>query len=423
MENLCLEPRSSSSPKDTLPTPSLVPLGVIDTLLCRDGSLKKWVFTNRFGRICQKIQMDQQSLSARFLVNPSCLDGFGGSVAILRLSDGTSRVLSESAFKEAMNVFPSVMRGVVAIQPFLQGAGPMKIVHRCHYFVSDNAGRVACQTGSITTTSALSASLQKGVPHLNMTVMWGDGKCSNPHLVDSEVDGVISELTETTKRIVQYVEALQSQPTRILDVELDFSVDKDGNIWLLWSGSVSIVKGTTTTPQDLELGQQTVCQQQQSPIESEVVAVSPQRRGVRRRIVDSAVLDEAKRRPEFDYQEPKAMKLHSEITVMPSCETETAMVPPRTVYKNASRCILSNGKECAGDFCFCSISSTHEPVRNINTPKRHEDDVTGRGDGYGEAKGTMEVVMKHFSAQELSILKQNKAFRKNIIEGQLHKLQ
>ncbi len=427
MENLCLEPRSSGSPKDALPTPSPVPLGVIDTLLCRDGSLKKWVYTNRSGRICQKMQMDQQSLSARFLANSSCLDVSGGPVAILRLMGGISRVLSESAFKEAMNVFPSVTRDVMAIQPFLQGAGPLKILHRCHYFVSDNVVRVACQTGgSIATTAASSAPLQNGVPHINMAVMWNDGKCSNPHLVDSEVDRVTSELTETTKRIVKYVEAMQSQPTRILDVELDFSVDEDRKIWLLWSGPVSIVKGTTTIPQDLELGQQTAVHlQQRSTIGSGVAAVSSRRRGARRRNLDSPVLDEAKKIPEFGYQEQQAMKLHhSDITVMPSCETETTLVPPRTLSRNVLKCILSNGRECAGDFCILSISSTHEPVRNVNTtPNGHEGNVIGKGDGYSEAKGKMDTIMKYFSAQELSILKQNKAFRKNVIEGQLDKLQ
>ncbi len=202
MDNLCPEPRSSGSPKDALPTPTLVPLDVADTLLCRDGSLRKWVFTNRSGRVRQKMvrkrsvayphgsclgaeqvnivvdlnevfsfvmqQIDQQSVSARFLdLSSSCLDGSRGLVAILRLSDGTSRVLSESAFKEVMNVFPSVMRDIVAIQPFLQGMGSMKIMHRCHYFVSENKERVACQIGTISTIPASSASLQKGIqPHL-----------------------------------------------------------------------------------------------------------------------------------------------------------------------------------------------------------------------------------------------------------------
>ncbi len=272
-------------------------------------------------------EMDQQSLSARFLdLSSSCLDGSEKSVAILRLLDGTSRVLSASAFKEAMNAFPSVMGGVVAIQPFLQRAEPMKIVHRCHYFVSDNAGRVACQTGTVTTTPVSPASLQNTMPHLNLIVTWKDGKSSNPRLVDSEVHGVNSKLTETTKSIVHYVEAIQSQPTRVLDVELDFSVDENGKIWLLWSGSVSIVKGTTV-PQDLGLSQQTV-RRQQFLIKSEIVA-SPRRRGVRRRIVDSAVLDETRRRPEFDFQEAaQAEKLHSEETVIPICEKEVVVVPP-----------------------------------------------------------------------------------------------
>ncbi len=82
---------------------------------------------------------------------------------------------------------------------------------------------------------------------------------------------------------------------------------------------------------------------------------------------------------------------------------------------------MSNGKECAGD--FCSIITRDDPVGDINTPRRHEGDVTGRGEEYGETKGKTGVIMKLFSAQEMSVLRRNKGFRKNIIEGQLDKLQ
>ncbi len=382
-------------------------------------------------------QMDQQSLSARFLdLSSSCLDGSEKSVAILRLSDGASRVLSASAFKEAMNTFPSVMGDIVAIQPLLKRMEPMKIVYRCHYFVSDNAGRVVCQTGTIAKTPASPASLKSTtIPHSNLTVTWKDSKSSNTCLVASEVHGVNSKLTEATKNIIHYVEAIQSQQTRVMDVELDFSIDENGKIWLLWSGSVSIVKGTTT-PQDIGVHQQTV-PRKQFPSKSAIVAASPRRRGVRRRIVDSDVLSDRRRRPEFDFQGVvQAVKIHSEKTVIPTCEKEVVAVP-RTLSarskmernekcsagggKRAARCLLSNGKECAGD--FCSIITRDDQLGDTNSPRSHEIDVNGRGEEYSETKGKTGVIMKLFSAQEISVLRRNKGFRKNIIEGQLDKLQ
>eukprot|EP00752_Nemacystus_decipiens_P011149 g9905.t1 len=173
-------------------------------------------------------------------------EGAGGVVlewkATVRFMDGTVRNLGRDAFKEMMNKFPATEPGIMSIQCYMQGKGASGTVYRNSYRVVNDKGLAVTGTSSFTTlppgkTAAAAPSST-----------WSEREIKLEKCLASSINKALDAVTLS---VVRYLEAEQAKPTRILSLQCDYVVDAASQIWLTWIGDTTIA--TADAARDLRL--------------------------------------------------------------------------------------------------------------------------------------------------------------------------
>ncbi|CAM9193873.1 unnamed protein product, partial [Choristocarpus tenellus] len=216
-------------------------LGIPDTVLFQDGAVQAWLFTSKTGEVLAKRSVRKAAVKERFTrlssTNPNNPQR---RVATVRFGDGTVRNLGQASFKEMMQKFPPAEPGILAIQCYIQSKGLGGTVYRNSYTVVNDKGLVVTSTSSFTTLH----SNQFDLPISS----WSN---SDVNLVKSNAVRINVALDSVTQSIVKFLEAGQKAPTRILHMDCDYVIDEAGQIWLVWVGDTTIALGDAA--QDLRL--------------------------------------------------------------------------------------------------------------------------------------------------------------------------
>lgn len=216
-------------------------LGIPDTILFKDGAPHAWLFTSKTGDVLKKRSLRKSSITERFTrlfsTNPNNPQQ---RLATVRFLDGTVRNLGKEAFKEMMSKFLATEQGIMSLQCYIQGQGTAGTVYRNSYRVVNDKGRVVTGTTLFTTL----AREQSVAPSCSWDERKIKGEKCNASNITMALDAV-------TQGIVRYLEAEQTRPTRILQLQCDYVVDAAGQIWLTWIGETTAA--VSDAAQDLRL--------------------------------------------------------------------------------------------------------------------------------------------------------------------------
>ncbi|CAM9154605.1 unnamed protein product [Discosporangium mesarthrocarpum] len=127
-------------------------LGIPDTILFHDGVVQVWLFTSKTGEVLAKRAVRKAAVKERFLrlslANPNNLHM---RVAMVRFGDGIVRNLGHASFKEMMQKFPPPEPGIMSLQCYIQSKGQGGTVYRNSYSVVNDKGLVVTSTNTFTT--------------------------------------------------------------------------------------------------------------------------------------------------------------------------------------------------------------------------------------------------------------------------------
>jgi CheY-like chemotaxis protein len=414
-------------------------MGIPDTILCEEGSAHRWLFTSKDGVILRKRRLNPNSVTERIsrLAETNPHNPFLRS-GILRFSDGRVQALNQAVVNEILTKFPTMGQGVVAFQSFIQGAGNSGTIHRCTYSVIDDKANTVCETATFTT-------LEQAEPGQDR-LEWRNDR--PPGCVPSRARAVNRALQGATKEIVRHIETSQREPSRILKVQLDYAIDPTGAIWLLWVGPSTVAVGAAAQDLRLVLGDAAAA-------ESQLKAMArTQRRmektgdaGAASMLVDSprllgGIVGGATAAVELSSPSRVAIRatgsdlgasLGSSVSPKPSMtalkSTMTVGLLPAARGVGAGWGGGCNDKvACSGDFCRVVVQDPREdaddPRRGCAAASLDQSSCSSNSScGAPTETGLVKAVaMRLFSAQELSILRRDETFRRQLQEGQLDEL-
>ncbi|CAM9727174.1 unnamed protein product, partial [Laminaria digitata] len=146
--------RSSTWAMENLAGSDKLRLGIPDTILFKDGAPQAWLFTSKAGDVLNKRSLRKSSIKERFTrlfaTNPNNPQQ---RLATVRFMDGTVRNVGRGSFKEMMAKFPATEPGIVSLQCYMQGKGAAGTVYRNSYRIVNDKGLVVTGTRSFTTLS------------------------------------------------------------------------------------------------------------------------------------------------------------------------------------------------------------------------------------------------------------------------------
>lgn len=155
-------------------------------------------------------------------------------VAIVRQTGGVLKFLNV----EAWRVFISEKAdgSVLSVHCFINGENHQ--VYRNKFTVKDKLGRYVCST------HVYNFPLSKEAPDCVVTMY--DSKIK---LLESRANQIKNIMDLATNTVVRYVESMLQM--RILDLTVDYVIDKKSQIWMLWAPDSKFVR--TTSLKDVEL--------------------------------------------------------------------------------------------------------------------------------------------------------------------------
>jgi CheY-like chemotaxis protein len=204
---------------------------IVDTILVK-GQDPKWLFTSKNGEVSKKRTCTGEAVRERFLKLLEATppeDNPLRRCAVLRFPDSI-KILSEEDFEKAIQNFPPRDSGLEALQVYMPSAGSAGTVYRNHYKVVSDKGRVQTATSSFASVPATLAHASSLTSDASQAVH----APSRAAKLNSTLDGA-------TRTIVRYLES--SHKVRVLDLEVDYMVDSDSQLWLLWCGDASVATG------------------------------------------------------------------------------------------------------------------------------------------------------------------------------------
>ena len=204
---------------------------IVDTILVK-GQDPKWLFTSKNGEVSKKRTCTGEAVRERFLKLLEATpqeDNPLRRCAVLRFPDSI-KILSEEDFEKAIQNFPPRDSGLEALQVYMPSAGSAGTVYRNHYKVVSDKGRVQSATSSF-------ASVPANLAHASSLT----SEASQAVHAPSRAAKLNSTLDGATRTIVRYLES--SHKVRVLDLEVDYVVDSDSQLWLLWCGDATVATG------------------------------------------------------------------------------------------------------------------------------------------------------------------------------------
>lgn len=229
------------------PNAPKVVLGLVDTILLQDGKPSLWLFTSKKGQVVKKKHIDKPDVVDRILkIALSSTSNTSQRVAIGYFQDGHREVWTREAFLAVLASFPQLPKELVAIQPYICTKGQNLTLYR------NEANRM---DRNRTITSTVRTSLLNSKDTTNVVSI-----PNNKIIFDirSSASAINSKLDEITTGIIKQIERLRH--IRVEKVGLDYAIDEDGQIWMLWAGKIQIssvprVSKDTSSPAEIEKDQ------------------------------------------------------------------------------------------------------------------------------------------------------------------------
>lgn len=210
-------------------------IGLADTLVYEDGVPVRWYVTGKTGEVTKKRGVDLSMVSQRWLKIREQYDS--PVVAIVRQSGGVVKFLNVEAWR--IFISEKADASVLSVHCFINGENHQ--VYRNKFTVKDKLGRYVCST------HVYNFPLAKDAPDSVVTMYESKIK-----LVESRANQIKNIMDLATNTVVRYVETMLQM--RILDLTVDYVIDKKSQIWMLWAPDSKFVR--TTSLKDVELPNQ-----------------------------------------------------------------------------------------------------------------------------------------------------------------------
>ena len=207
-------------------------IGLADTLVYEDGVPVRWYVTGKTGEVTKKRGVDLDLVSQRWLKIREQYDS--PIVAIVRQEGGVLKFLNI----EAWYIFISQKAdsSVLSVHCFINGENHQ--VYRNKFAVKDKLGRFVCSTHVYT------FNLSKDVPDSVVTMYENKLK-----LVESRANQIKNIMDLATSTVVRYAETMLQ--VKILDMTVDYVIDKKSQVWMLWAPDAKFIRATSL--KDIEL--------------------------------------------------------------------------------------------------------------------------------------------------------------------------
>ena len=233
-------------------------VGVVDTVLFKNGNALRWLFTSKNGEGVKKKNIQPDEVRERFVrvstsfATSAQVQASPGSLKVCtaRNETGQTTVHTTKTFLELMQSFPpSPSSGVVAIQPCVRSrssVGAGSVFHN-QYEVKNDKGKVVTATFKVQNTEAVDKEkMNESITLPSTSLSVGE---SASGVVRSQATGVNTAMDNITRKIIRYVET--NQKCRILSASIDYVQDENGHLWVVWAGPSKVLLGTAAT--DLRL--------------------------------------------------------------------------------------------------------------------------------------------------------------------------
>lgn len=213
-------------------------INIPDTVTTKEnGDWNLWLFTARTGEILKRRQIDQNSLTRRFLFedDESKITDDKTPCAIARFRGGRTRVLNRKDFRSLIKHRKD--RECMEALQMLMSSSKRTASYRNEYRVADDTGRVIRNTQK----TLHSIQTYRG---LSSTTGGRDNavRCVNKRLC--------AQFNELTNELVKSIE--RGTRCRVLHFVSEFTVDDEERIWFLWCENMLYTRDQHTSPRRVE---------------------------------------------------------------------------------------------------------------------------------------------------------------------------
>ncbi len=203
-----------------------------DTLVYENGVPVRWYVTGKSGEVTKKRGVDLALVTQRWLKIREQYDS--PVVAIVRQAGGVLKFLNVEAWK--IFISEKADASVLSVHCFINGDNHQ--VFRNKYTVKDQLGRYTCST------HVYSFPLHKEAPDSVVTMYESKVK-----LVESRANQIKNIMDLATNTVLRYTETMLQ--VRILDMTVDYVIDKKHQIWMLWAPDTKFTRATSL--KDIEM--------------------------------------------------------------------------------------------------------------------------------------------------------------------------
>jgi len=206
-------------------------IGLADTLVYENGAPVRWYVTGKTGEVTKKRGVDMAVVSQRWMKIREQYDS--PVVAIVRQTGGVLKFLNV----EAWNIFISEKAdaSVLSVHCFINGENHQ--VYRNKFTIKDTLGRSTCSTHVYTFTLPKDAD--------SVITLYED----KLKMVESRANQIKNIMDLATNTVLRYTETMLQ--VRILDMTVDYVIDKKSQIWMLWAPETRFTRATDL--KDVEL--------------------------------------------------------------------------------------------------------------------------------------------------------------------------
>ena len=209
-------------------------IGLTDTIVFEAGIPASWYYTGKTGEILKKRNVDMNTVSQRWMKIGSQFDDSRSSlprelpVAIMRQKSGVTKFLGFDSWDQFIrNCKTSPDESVVSVHCYVKGKD--KTYYRNRYTVKDSLGRFV--------TSTQSYVFKANNVALDTIQVYHD---HDIQYTDSHVTALRNIMDLATNTVVRYMEKMLN--VRVLNIAIDFAIDKRSQLWMLWSSDVWLVR-------------------------------------------------------------------------------------------------------------------------------------------------------------------------------------
>jgi hypothetical protein len=202
-------------------------IGLADTLIYENGVPVRWYVTGKGGEVTKKRSVDIELISQRWL---KIQEHYGSPVvAIIRQTGGVLKFLNAETWK--IFISDKADSSVLSVHCFINGENHN--IYRCSFRITDRGGHFVKKL----TSSAFN--LTNEVPDSVVTMYESKMK-----FAESRAAEIIKIMTAATCTVVDYTELMLQ--VRVLDISIDFVIDKKSQVWMLWaSDRTKFVRSTS----------------------------------------------------------------------------------------------------------------------------------------------------------------------------------